>query len=294
MTHVVRDEFGISHTWGRGREVVFLSNPLADPVSWSGPARGPLVDAGYRVTACEHRCRGLGWRGAVSCITRFVSARPAPVALVGWSQAAVLAREVALAAPRRVTCAALLATYGRQNEIGVVLQAGWDLLAAGGAELDPLRLAMSLLTAFPPEQLARDGFGARMRSSQQERAGRPDRGRRRRSAGSRRRTRTACPIFPPCASRAWSRGSPGLRYLRRPRPRGGRRDQDRNLPRAARPGARGTSQRRAAGMAARHRVHPVPSPRLRSAPSAPPSTQPPSRHERRPRQPHAQNRTTSA
>src|ERR1700760_3730080 len=103
MTHVVRDEFGVSHTWGQGREVVFLSNPLADPVSWSGPARGPLVDAGYQVTAFEHQCRGLDWRSAVSCIANFVCARPAPVALVGWSQGAALAQEVALAAPRRVT-----------------------------------------------------------------------------------------------------------------------------------------------------------------------------------------------
>jgi pimeloyl-ACP methyl ester carboxylesterase len=183
MTHVVHDEFGISHTWGQGREVVFLSNPLADPVSWSSPARGLLVDAGYQVTAFEHRCRGLDWRSAVSCIVGFISARRPPVALVGWSQGAALAQEVALAAPRRVTSAALLATYGRQNEIDTVLQASWDLLAAGGAELDPLRLAMSLLTAFPPEQLAQDDFVTRMRSSQQEWAGRPDRDRRRRSAG---------------------------------------------------------------------------------------------------------------
>ena len=183
MTHVVHDELGVSHSWGQGPEVVFLSSPLADPVSWSDPARGPLVDAGYRVTAFEHRCRGLDWRSAVSCIARFVCTRPAPVALVGWSQGAALAQEVTLAAPRRVTCAVLLATYGRQNEIDVVLQASWDLLAAGGTELDPLRLAMSLLTAFPPEQLAQDDFVARMRSSQQEWAGRPERGRRRRSAG---------------------------------------------------------------------------------------------------------------
>jgi pimeloyl-ACP methyl ester carboxylesterase len=181
MAHVVRDGFGISHTWGEGREVVFLSNPLADPVSWSGPARGPLVDAGYRVTAFEHRCRGHDWRSAVSCIVGFVSARPAP---------------------RHVTCAALLATYGRQNEIDAVLQAGWDLLAAGGAELDPLRLAMSLLTAFPPEELARDDFVARMRSRRQEWAGRPDRRRRRRSAGFiasyQDRLRPLSPLRVPC------------------------------------------------------------------------------------------------
>lgn len=183
MSDVADGEFGISHTWGQGREVVFLSNPLADPVSWSGAARGPLVDAGYLVTTFEHRCRGLDWRSAVSCITDFVCARPAPVALVGWSQGAALAQEVALAVPDHVTCAALLATYGRQNEIDAILQAGWDMLAAGGAELDPLRLAMSLLTAFPPEQLAQDDFVARMRGSQQEWAGQPDGERRRRSAG---------------------------------------------------------------------------------------------------------------
>ena len=183
MAHVVHDEFGISHTWGQGREVVFLSNPLADPVSWSSAARGPLTDAGYRVTTFEHRCRGFDWRSAVSCIAEFVAARPAPVALIGWSQGAALAQEVALAAPDRVTCAALLATYGRQNEIDTILQAGWDLLAAGGAELGPLRLAMSLLTTFPPEQLARDDFVARMRGTQQEWAGQPHGDRRRRSAG---------------------------------------------------------------------------------------------------------------
>ncbi len=127
--------------------------------------------------------------------------------LVGWSQGAALAQEVALAAPRHVTSAALLATYGRQNEIDAVFQASWDLLAAGGAELDPQRLGMSLLTAFPPGQLAQDDFVARMRGSQQEWAGRPDRDRRRRSAGSRIRTRTACGTFQPCASRAWSWGS---------------------------------------------------------------------------------------
>jgi pimeloyl-ACP methyl ester carboxylesterase len=183
MTHVVHDAFGVSRTWGQGREVVFLSNPLADPVSWSIPARELLVDAGYRVTTFEHRCRGLDWRSAVSCIADFVSARSAPVALIGWSQGAALAQEVALAAPRRVTSAVLLAIYGRQNEIDTILQASWDLLADGGAELDPLRLAMSLLTAFPPEQLAQDDFVARMRNIQQEWAGRPDRDRRRRSAG---------------------------------------------------------------------------------------------------------------
>lgn len=162
--------------------MVFLSNPLADPVSWSAPARPALLEAGYSVTTFEHRCRGLGWRSAVSCVVDFIARRSGPVALVGWSQGAALAQEVALAAPGHVTCAALLATYARQNEIDKVLQASWDHLADGGNELNALRLSMSLLTAFPPEQLADDRFVAHMRATQSEWASRPPRDRRRRSA----------------------------------------------------------------------------------------------------------------
>jgi pimeloyl-ACP methyl ester carboxylesterase len=79
---------------------------------------------------------------------------------VGWSQGAALAQEVALAAPDSVTCAALLATYGRQNEVDKTLQLAWDRLAAADDDLDDLRLALSMLTAFPPDRLADDGFVA--------------------------------------------------------------------------------------------------------------------------------------
>lgn len=182
MTDTAADALGVCHSWGEGPEVVFLSNPLADPVSWSAPARAGFVEAGYRVTTFEHRCSGFDWRSAVSCIVDFISGRSGPVALVGWSQGAALAQEVALAAPDHVTCAALLATYARQNEIDKILQTCWDQLADGGNELDPVRLSMSLLTAFPPEQLADDGFVAHMRATQSDWAGRPTRARRQRSA----------------------------------------------------------------------------------------------------------------
>ena len=79
-------------------------------------------------------------------------------------------------------CAALLATYGRQNEIDKTLQQSWDRLAFGDDDdLDSLRLALALLTAFPPERLADDAFVASLRAGQSEWAGRPDPQRRKRS-----------------------------------------------------------------------------------------------------------------
>jgi hypothetical protein len=100
-----------------------------------------------------------------------------------WSQGVAIAQEVALASPEAVNCAALLATYGRQNEIDKTLQRSWDRLANGDDDLDSLRLAMALLTAFPPERLADDDFVVHMRARPNEWAGRPD-PRRRRRAGS--------------------------------------------------------------------------------------------------------------
>ena len=50
-------ELGVVHTWGSGSgpEVVFLSNPLADPVGWSAGVRDELLGLGYSVTTFEHR-----------------------------------------------------------------------------------------------------------------------------------------------------------------------------------------------------------------------------------------------
>jgi len=169
-----QDELGVVHTWGSGAEVVFLSNPLADPVGWSAGVRDELLELGYRVTTFEHQPAELDWRSAVGCVVEFLARRREPVALVGWSQGAALAQEVALASPATVNCAALLATYGRQNEIDKTLQQSWDRLAYSDDDLDSLRLAMALLTAFPPERLADDNFVAQLRTRQSEWAGRPD------------------------------------------------------------------------------------------------------------------------
>jgi pimeloyl-ACP methyl ester carboxylesterase len=177
------DGLGVVHSWGFGPEVVFLSNPLADPVSWSAVVRDELLELGYRVTTFEHRPAKSDWRGVVGCVVEFLASRREPVALVGWSQGAAIAQEVALASPDAVSCAALLATYGRQNEIDKALQKAWDRLAYGEDDVDGVRLAMALLTAFPPERLADDDFIAHMRATQDDWAGRPD-PRRRQRAGT--------------------------------------------------------------------------------------------------------------
>ncbi|WP_189667733.1 alpha/beta fold hydrolase [Promicromonospora soli] len=180
MGRRAEDELGVTHTWGAGPEVIFLSNPLADPVEWSASVRDELLALGYRVTTFEHRPSGLDWRSSVTCVEAFLARRREPVALVGWSQGAAIAQEVALAAPERVRVAALLATYGRQNEIDRVLQECWDILADGGS--DSVRLAMGLLTAFSPDRLADDSFVRNLREAQSSWAGPPEPRARRRSA----------------------------------------------------------------------------------------------------------------
>jgi len=153
---------------------VFLSNPLADPVGWSAGVRDDLLGLGYSVTTFEHRPEALDWRSAVTCVEQFLAQRTEPVALVGWSQGAALAQEVTLASGAAVGCAILLATYGRQNEIDRILQRCWDRLATPGGDLDNLRLAMALLTSFPPDSLADDDFVAHMGLVRSQWAGRPD------------------------------------------------------------------------------------------------------------------------
>lgn len=170
---------GVVHTWGVGSEVVFLSNPLANPVSWSSSVREELLLRGYRVTTFEHRSTG-DWRSAVDCVLEFLADRRQRVALVGWSQGAAIAQEVALAAEDMVGAAVLIATYGRQNAIDRVLQQAWAALPDG--ENDPLRLAISFLTSFPPNRLADDRFVERMCHLQPEWAGQPDAEARQRAA----------------------------------------------------------------------------------------------------------------
>ena len=56
----------------------------------------------------------------------------------------------------RVRSAALLAPYGRHNEIDNVLQQAWDSLAEQGA--DSVRVVLGLLTAIPRRMFSGDAF----------------------------------------------------------------------------------------------------------------------------------------
>lgn len=72
--------------------------------------------------------------------------------------------------------------YGRRNEIDRTMQQRWDLLAEGPDDLDCLRLAVGLVTVFPPSLLADDAFVRKLGNAQHDWAGRSDRRSRRLSA----------------------------------------------------------------------------------------------------------------
>jgi pimeloyl-ACP methyl ester carboxylesterase len=166
--------WGRATSWGSGPEVVFLSNPLADPLWWTESARASLGEAGYTLTTLEPKAPTTDWQAVVASVGTFICGRPSPVSLVGWSLGATIAQEVALGYPEYVTSATLLASYARQNEIDRIYQQCWDLLGDADDSLDPLRLALGLLTAFPAERLSDDAFVARMQHIQPQWAGRPD------------------------------------------------------------------------------------------------------------------------
>lgn len=169
----IQDDLGVVHSWGHGPEVILLSNPMADPVSWSSSVRSQLLALGYQVTTFEHRPQRFDWQAAVGSVKTFISRRTEPVALVGWSQGAAIAQEAALEASRSVRCAVLLATYGRQNELDRVLQDSWKRLAVEDDDLDAVRLALGLLTAFPPARLADDAFIRHLKTTADDWAGVP-------------------------------------------------------------------------------------------------------------------------
>jgi len=60
-----------------------------------------------------------------------------PVRLLGWSQEAAIAQEVASARPDLVAAAPLIATYGRQNSFDRLVQQASGPLSTGGETLDP-------------------------------------------------------------------------------------------------------------------------------------------------------------
>lgn len=144
---------------GQGPVVVILSSPQADPDWWAGPFISALVNARYQVIPFTHTGPSYALVDVVADVARFIEhLRTSPVRLLGWSQGAAIAQEVALAHPDLTAAAALIAGYGRQNSIDRLLQDAWRALEAAGDELDPVRLAMLLLTSYPPQQLGDDAF----------------------------------------------------------------------------------------------------------------------------------------
>jgi len=142
---------------GQGPAVVILSSPLADPGRWASPFVSALVDVGYEVVLFVHTGPSYAPQDVVTDVARFIEhLGSGPVRLLGWSQGAAIAQEVALARPDLIAAATLIATYGRQGSIERILQNAWSALDGAGEELDPARLAMLLLTGYPPRRLGDD------------------------------------------------------------------------------------------------------------------------------------------
>jgi pimeloyl-ACP methyl ester carboxylesterase len=144
---------------GQGRPVVILSNPQADPGWWAVPLVAALAGAGYRVVTFVHGGSDHSPDGVVADVSALLDRLgDEPVRVLGWSQGAAIAQEVALRRPDRVVAAALIAGYGRQNSADRSLQEAWQVLDTAGPELDPVRLVMLMLTSYPPEMLGNDAF----------------------------------------------------------------------------------------------------------------------------------------
>lgn len=141
---------------GTGQAVVILSNPQADPDWWAGPIVQALVDEGYQAVPFTHTGPSFEPEDVVRDVGRFIAHLGAPVHLIGWSQGAAIAQEVALTEPEAVDAVVLLAPYGRQNAFGHLLQEAWRQLDKAGERLDSARTALVLLTAYAPSVLGDD------------------------------------------------------------------------------------------------------------------------------------------
>jgi pimeloyl-ACP methyl ester carboxylesterase len=143
--------------FGQGPPVVILSNPQADPGWWAPPFVTALGSAGYEAIPFIHTGPSYAADDVVHDVATFIERLDTgPVRLLGWSQGAAIAQEVALLRPDLVVCAALIASYGRQNSIDRLLQDAWAALDGAGPELDPARQALLLLTSYPPQLLGDD------------------------------------------------------------------------------------------------------------------------------------------
>lgn len=155
----VADGIGRYRRFGHGDPVLILSNPQANPDWWAFGIVTILVEAGFEAITFIHEGQDWDPPSVVRDVRRLIEhLKLRDVRLLGWSQGAAIAQETALAHPDSVHAAALIATYGRQNSVDRVLQDAWDVLSVGGPELDPVRLALGLLTSHSADRLSSDAF----------------------------------------------------------------------------------------------------------------------------------------
>src|SRR3954451_12561864 len=99
--------------YGAGPPIVVLSNPQADPDWWTPPFVAAFGSAGYETITFVHTGASYIASEVISDVATFVERlQTVPVRLMGWSQGAAIAQEVALLRPELVACAALVAGYG--------------------------------------------------------------------------------------------------------------------------------------------------------------------------------------
>lgn len=168
---------------GAGPPVLILSSPQADPAWWARPYLTALNAVGYEAVTFVHTAESVDPTDVVRDVVALIEHLDiAPVRLLGWSQGAAIAQEVALLRPDAVVAAAMVAGYGRQNSFDRLAQSAWATLRASGTEYDSVRLALLFLTGFPPDMLGDDAFvDARlpgMRETLGELAGKSDSGER--------------------------------------------------------------------------------------------------------------------
>jgi pimeloyl-ACP methyl ester carboxylesterase len=154
------DGVGLYTVVGHGPPVVVLSNPNADPNWWAAPFVSALNQAGYQAVLFVHTGASCEPRDVTRDVISLVEhIGTGPVRLLGWSQGAAIAQEVALARPDLVVAAALLAPYARNNRFQRLLQEAWAALDGADEPLEPVRLALLLLTSFPAQALGDDAAG---------------------------------------------------------------------------------------------------------------------------------------